>query len=574
MMKFRRFVSVCIVLLMLLAFPVSALASDNTTEYIVRAKDKYTPAPVGYDIRFLDKYMEDCDVFKEYIISEVKNFNKVIDITEYNLPVEEQVIEAIAVVLYKEAPELFNIDSISYSYIGDTILYINVEYLYTPEEYNRMLSQCEAVAEEMLADIKATPTLTQAETALLIHDRLAMLCTYDRKMQNPNKFDIYGALIDGLAVCEGYTKSYTYLLSKVGIKSEFCASKELSHAWNIIYIDGKPYHADVTWDDIGVVAGEVYHDNFLLSTDALYKGGSEFFVNAHDASDYSTAPQDTTYDNYFWHDSYTEIQLINGELYYLNGRKQTIHKLGDEGTELLFEGKNRWNKYWNCYSRLSTDGENLFYSTNEAVYFFDLETLTSALAFEPKEVKEKQMEIYGFAYEDGLFICDLSTTNNYFNADVLRVSGKFVPTELAPPAVAENALVAGSPVRGFYIAGEDLDLSGLVIEITYSDGSIKREDSEIEIVRFDKEKLGKQTVAVSCHGILIEYEVTIFPKGDVNLDGNVSIADATTLQKSLASMVKLNDLQKKAADTTEDGAASISDATLIQKYIAGLVESL
>lgn len=573
-MKLKGFVSVLLILIMLTAFPLSAAAYSDETEYIIDARDKSIPVPVGYDIRFLDKYVENCDEFKEYLISEVKNFNETIDIRDYNLPVDEQVIEAVAVVLYKEAPELFNIDSIAYSYIGDTILYINVEYLYTPEEYNQMMSECEAVAEKMLADIKATPTLTQAEIALLIHDRLAMICTYDRKMQNVNKFEIYGALVDGLAVCEGYTKAYTYLLAKMGIRSEFCASKELKHAWNIIYIDGKPYHADVTWDDIGVVAGEVYHDNFLLSTDALYKGGSEFFVNAHNASDYSTAPQDTTYDNYFWRDSYTEIQLINGSLYYLNGREQAIYKYSQEGSERLFEGKDRWNKYWNCYSRLSTDGENLFYSSNKAVYFFDIQSRASAMAFAPKEVEEKGMEIYGFTYSDGTLICDLSTTNNYFNADILRVSGKFVPSELAPPAVPENATVAGSPVRGFYIAGEELDTTGLVLEITYSDGSVKREESNIEVVSYDKDKIGKQTVGVSCHGILIEYEITVYPKGDVNLDGKVTIMDATLLQKNLAGIVMLNDLQKKAADSTNDGKTNISDVTTIQKHLAGLIPKL
>ncbi len=573
-MKLRGYIAVLLVLMLLLAYPVSAMAQTAETEYFVREKEMPLLAPVGYDIRYLDKYLDDCDKFKEYIISEAKDFNEAIDVREYNLPVDEQVIEAIAVVLYKEAPELFNIDSIAYSYAGDTILYINVEYLYTRVEYREMLSECEAVAENMLADLKATPTLTQAEIALLVHDRLAMVCTYDRKMQNENKFDIYGALVDGLAVCEGYTKSYTYLLAKMGIKSEFCASKDLAHAWNIVYIDSKPYHADVTWDDIGIVAGEVYHDNFLLSTDALYKGGSEFFVNAHNTTDYSNAPQDTTYDNYFWKDSYTEVQLIDGELYYLNGKNQTIYKYNDGSPEVLFEGKDRWNKYWNCYSRLSSDGENLFYSTNEAVYYFDIEDRTSAKAFEPKEVKEKSMEIYGFMYDDGKLICDLSKTNNYFNEGVLRVSGRFLPSELAQPVTPQGATVSGSPVKGYYIVGEELDTTGLELEITYSDGSTKREQEGIEIVSFDSSKIGKQTVVVSCQGILIEYEVTVFSKGDVNLDGKVTVADATLLQKYLASMVQLNDLQKKTAEVTGDSNLSISDATTIQKHIAGIIENL
>lgn len=571
-MRFRSCVAAFLVLILLLAYPISALAQTDETEYFVSKKADTLLAPVGYDIRFLDKYLGDCDAFKEYIVSEVRNFNDLIDIRDYNLPVDEQVIEAIAVVLYKEAPELFNIDSIAYSYIGDTIHYINVDYLYTPEEYRVMLAECEAVADRMLADIKATPTLTEAEIALLIHDRLAMICTYDRKMQNINKFDIYGALVDGLAVCEGYTKSYTYLLAKMGIKSEFCASKDLAHAWNIIYIDGKPYHADVTWDDIGVVAGEVYHDNFLLSTDALYKGGSEFFVNAHNADDYSKAPQDTTYDNYFWHESYTEIQLIDGELYYLNGKEDTIYRHTGATPEKLFKGKARWNKYWNCYGRLSGDGEDLFFSTNEAVYFLDLETCETSMAYEPKEVKEKGMEIYGFMYHDGALICDLSTTNNYFTADILRVSGKFVPSEMSSPVTPVKAVVASSPARGYYISGEELDTTGLELEITYSDDRVQRVRENIEIVSYDPTALGKQTVVVSCQGIMVEYEITVCPKGDVNLDGKVTVADATAIQKYLASMEILNSLQRKAAEVNNDSNVSISDATAIQKHIAGLAE--
>ncbi len=573
-MKFRSCVAALLVLILLLAYPANALAQTDETEYFIRNKEQSLLAPVGYDIRFLDKYVGDSDKFKEYIISEAKNFNELIDVRSYNLPVDEQVIEAIAVVLYKEAPELFNIDGIAYSYIGDTIHYINVEYLYTPEEYRAMMAECEAVADKILADIKATPTLTEAEIALLVHDRLAMICTYDRKMQNVNKFDIYGALVDGLAVCEGYTKSYSYLLAKMGIQSEFCASKELAHAWNIVYIDGKPYHADVTWDDIGVVAGEVYHDNFLLSTDALYKGGSDFFVNAHTANDYSRAPQDTTYDKYYWHESYTEVQLIDGEIYYLNGKSETIYRYTGTTPEEVFKGKARWNKYWNCYSRLSSNGEDLFYSSNDAVYFLDLETRETSKAFEPKEVKEKGMEVYGFMYDDGTLVCDLSTTNNYFNADILRVSQRFLPSELTVPVTPVKAVVANSPVRGYYISGEELDTSGLELEITYSDGSVKRVSEGIEIVSYDSSSTGKQTVVVSCQGILVEYEITVYPRGDVNLDSKVTIADATAVQKYLASAQIFNSLQKKAAEVNNDTTVSISDATTIQKFVAGLIDSL
>ena len=62
--------------------------------------------------------------------------------------------------------------------------------------------------------------------------------------------------------------------------------------------------------------------------------------------------------------------------------------------------------------------------------------------------------------------------------------------------------------------------------------------------------------------------------GDVNNDGIVSIADATTLQKYLANIVDFDDKQLAVADTNGDGSVSIADATQIQKYLANIIPSL
>lgn len=62
--------------------------------------------------------------------------------------------------------------------------------------------------------------------------------------------------------------------------------------------------------------------------------------------------------------------------------------------------------------------------------------------------------------------------------------------------------------------------------------------------------------------------------GDVNGDGVISIADATTLQKYLANIVDFDDEQFAVADTNGDGSVSIADATQIQKYLANIIPSL
>jgi len=62
----------------------------------------------------------------------------------------------------------------------------------------------------------------------------------------------------------------------------------------------------------------------------------------------------------------------------------------------------------------------------------------------------------------------------------------------------------------------------------------------------------------------------IFAIGDVNSDGDISVVDATLVQKYIVGLENLKDLQKKSADVNDNNEISVVDATLIQKYIVGL----
>lgn len=55
--------------------------------------------------------------------------------------------------------------------------------------------------------------------------------------------------------------------------------------------------------------------------------------------------------------------------------------------------------------------------------------------------------------------------------------------------------------------------------------------------------------------------------GDADGDGELSILDATCIQRYLASLVKDDQIDKEAADITGDGI-DILDATMIQRYLA------
>lgn len=72
-----------------------------------------------------------------------------------------------------------------------------------------------------------------------------------------------------------------------------------------------------------------------------------------------------------------------------------------------------------------------------------------------------------------------------------------------------------------------------------------------------------------------EVNYGVFKKGDINLDGNIDIADATLLQKCLVSIEQISMIQKcNAIFDNNNLKINIKNVTEIQKYLARIIETL
>ena len=83
----------------------------------------------------------------------------------------------------------------------------------------------------------------------------------------------------------------------------------------------------------------------------------------------------------------------------------------------------------------------------------------------------------------------------------------------------------------------------------------------------------------SCYGFSIDSidyvaEPNALSLGDVNGDGEITILDATCIQKYIVQLEDFTDKQKEVADVNGDGTISIMDSTQIQKYIVQLIDTL
>lgn len=84
------------------------------------------------------------------------------------------------------------------------------------------------------------------------------------------------------------------------------------------------------------------------------------------------------------------------------------------------------------------------------------------------------------------------------------------------------------------------------------------------------------TGRIGSTGIAVIYDHDYVPGrvmiGDADLSGDISILDATEIQRSLASLVTLDETAGKAADADLSGDITILDATAIQRWLAALVD--
>ncbi len=183
----------------------------------------------------------------------------------------------------------------SYTFIGTKMLTLT---LTSPlcngdkAEIKAMDDKVKAEVDKVLAGVKSS--MTDFEVELYIHNYLVNNCKYDTTYKAENAHNMYGALVNGVAVCEGYAYAFQHLCRLAGIQSivvkgELNAQgKTESHAWNMVELEGSYYHIDVTSDDPVMNGGTKHVLEFTyfnltdaqIKTDHIIKGNNHAIPSA------------------------------------------------------------------------------------------------------------------------------------------------------------------------------------------------------------------------------------------------------------------------------------------------------
>lgn len=205
-------------------------------------------------------------------------------------------------------PNLFWIDmKYNAMSIGDmSFLAVHEKY----DDIEKKRQEIEIEAQRILNDI-ITTEMSEYDKTLAIYDWICENVKYEEDEKKNSDQDIYGALILRKARCAGYAKAFSYLLEKVGIRSEVISGESIDinansvmHAWNVAWIDETPYYFDVTWDDhenqqnsyewFGITASEFKKSHFpsngyeweedAIKTDANYYIKNEMYIEYYSPS--------------------------------------------------------------------------------------------------------------------------------------------------------------------------------------------------------------------------------------------------------------------------------------------------
>jgi hypothetical protein len=182
---------------------------------------------------------------------------------------------------YSKLLDLLRIEELSYTHLmsKQTGEFVTSEakyeviftYTLSPEEMTKRNIESEKAALDIIS--KMPRGLSDYEKVKYFHDWLIL--NVDKNTMEIDAMTIYGTLLRGIANCEGYTRTFSYLCNLSGIENLILTGlTDTRHMWNMVKLGGNWYHIDVTFDEPEETLAKEYPDfisyqHFLVNDDLI-----------------------------------------------------------------------------------------------------------------------------------------------------------------------------------------------------------------------------------------------------------------------------------------------------------------
>ena len=222
---------------------------------------------------------------------------------------------------YQSAIEAYTYDNPEVFYLSPNKMYLNIETItssggvsynvyinngnesnYFTDEFSSQEQVESAIGqvEEVKNSIVSRRSGNIYEDIKMVHDYLVDNIEYDRSISRNNIYYVYGAIVNKVAVCEGYARSFTYILDQMGIPCVLVIGTGTNsrgeterHAWNYVQLQGSWYAVDCTWDDPVVVGGGTVSQSSKYKY--FLKGSSEFYSDHTPSGQFTPGGKEFSY---------------------------------------------------------------------------------------------------------------------------------------------------------------------------------------------------------------------------------------------------------------------------------------
>ncbi|MGN0572751.1 MAG: transglutaminase domain-containing protein [Acutalibacteraceae bacterium] len=208
------------------------------------------------------------------ILSEIYDFPESITIPQ----VTEDQLKRVNLALLNDNPDLFFLGRKPTLFSKLTGSVVMPEYYISKSAYEIQKKKLDKVCDKIISSL--TNPGDEWQTELEIHDYIIDNCRYELVEGEYVYSSAYGALVNGEAACEGYSKATKLLLNKMGIECSVVSDDPDSqngdnkpHMWNVVKINGDYYYLDCTWDDpvTPEKTDEKIYDYFNVTSELISK---------------------------------------------------------------------------------------------------------------------------------------------------------------------------------------------------------------------------------------------------------------------------------------------------------------
>ncbi len=403
-----------------------------------------------------------------------------------------------------------NVSHVDFAYI-DSLNTVEVK-----EEFN-------SAVQAFLTESGVNYNMSEYEISKILHDAVADHITYVNTEYSHN---VYGALIEGKAVCEGYAELYQYLLYIMGIQSHIVTGTDLnnqSHAWNLVRIDGEYYQTDITWDDQGE---RIYYAYFNTTT--------EYIKEDHiiDNNGYPIPECTATNANFFNHTYYNGKNFLSEP-----SVKNAVTQLKYYGTARFFYNGNSEYTYNNFTSWVNNNISNIGESLGLNGFSYSKSNHGREFWLKINDIKTTEIPQVDYLPELAAAIVDTG-----FKTEISAETGAIM---ICPSPSVDQPFTKDS-------AGEIINNSRIKFTCIKDD-----------------------VIGTGCKVSIGNEEASIVVKGDIDGDGLITVFDAMMIKKAYDGE-NMSDqftddmsLQKYAADIDNDNAAEEDDVRSILSHVVG-----